>query len=193
MLARVKARLPRLYASDARRCPMRRAGSMEASEKTYRLYSCARCAEQVRICCECDRGNRYCAGECAEIRRVESVRRAGERYQSSPRGACRHAARQSAWCARQAQKVTHQGSLLEVDSVKVAATSTQSTAQGTHVDITSVEPAPRSSVGAQLGAANSQARGHWHQHRTVRATQRCSFCGCALPAFARTGRLRGGP
>ena len=50
---------------------------MRASEKTYRLYSCGRCAEQVRICRDCDRGNRYCAGECAQIRRRESLRRAG--------------------------------------------------------------------------------------------------------------------
>ena len=60
---------------------------MQANEKTYRLYSCGRCANQVRICRDCDRGNLYCAGECAFIRRCESLRRAAERYQSSYRGA----------------------------------------------------------------------------------------------------------
>ena len=92
-------------------------GSMGARQKPYRLYSCGRCARQVRICCECDRGNRYCAGACAKIRRRESLLRAGERYQLSYRGACGHAARQSAWRSRQAQKVTHQGSLSSADAV----------------------------------------------------------------------------
>ena len=50
-------------------------------EPTYRLYQCQRCDVQVRICCHCDHGNIYCAGECAQIRRRESLRRAGARYQ----------------------------------------------------------------------------------------------------------------
>ena len=56
---------------------------MRAGEESYRLYSCGRCAQQVRICRGCDRGNQYCAGECARIRRRESLRRAGERYQQA--------------------------------------------------------------------------------------------------------------
>ena len=127
MLARIKARLPCLYASDARLCPVLRVGSMGASEKTYRMYGCGRCAEQVRICSDCDHGNVYCAGECAQIRRRESLCRAGERYQLSYRGACLHAARQSAWRQRQAQIVTHQGSLPSTDTLIVAAISTQTT------------------------------------------------------------------
>ena len=87
---------------------------MRASEESYRLYSCRRCAQQVRICRRCDRGHQYCAGECARIRRGESLRRAAQRYQQSYRGACRHAARQRAWRVRHAQKVTHQGSLSTV-------------------------------------------------------------------------------
>jgi hypothetical protein len=85
---------------------------MGASEKTYRLYSCARCAKQVRTCGDCDRGNRYCAEGCARERRRESLRRACCRYQQSYRGALKHAARQRAWRACCAQKVTHHGSLV---------------------------------------------------------------------------------
>ena len=66
---------------------------MKAGEQSYRLYSCRRCAQQVRVCRHCDRGNHYCAGECARVRRRESVRRAGVRYQLSYRGACCHAHR----------------------------------------------------------------------------------------------------
>jgi len=168
---------------------------MGASEKTYRLYSCARCAEQVRICCECDRGNLYCAGECAEIRRRESLCRAGERYQLSYRGACLHAARQSAWRSRQAKKVTHQGSLPSAVPVIVAATSSQTTTQGSHVDIASIQPPPQpqSLPGVALSAAHTRAQGRWHAQRMAPSAHSCSFCWRALPAFARLGPLRGGP
>ena len=86
-------------------------------EPAYRLYNCERCQVQVRICERCDRGNVYCAGECAKIRRRESLRRAQARYQRSRGGARRHAARQRRWRERQRENlkiVTHQGSPLTV-------------------------------------------------------------------------------
>ena len=179
MLARVKARLPCLYASDARLCPVLRAGGMQTSQKTYGLYSCRRCVQQVRICAQCDRGNRYCAGECATLRRRESLRRAGERYQLSHRGACRHAARQSAWRSRQAQKVTHQGSLPSAVPVIVTAIAIQTTTG--HVDLASIQSPPSPS-----------RPGYGHAHPMAPA-HHCSFCWRVLPAFARCGSLRGGP
>lgn len=163
-------------------------GGMEASEKTYRLYSCGRCAQQVRICCDCDRGNRYCAGECARMRRRESLRRAAERYQLSYRGACRHAARQRAWRVRRAQKVTHQGSLATAVAFIVGSIST--TTEGTHADIASIEPQPHATV---LERADRGAHGRWPVHYTVPAAARCCFCGRALSRFARLGSLRAGP
>jgi len=75
---------------------------MAEPEPSHRLYNCARCAALVRICRRCDRGNRYCTAGCAGLRRGESLRRAGRRYQRSRPGACRHAARQARWRARQA-------------------------------------------------------------------------------------------
>jgi len=149
---------------------------MEAGEASYRLYGCGRCAQQVRICCECDRGNQYCAGECALIRRRESLRRAGERYQLSYRGACLHAARQRRWRARRAQKVTHQGSPETVFAVTVAGSLTA--VPGTHVhnsSVTAFDAAPRP--------------GAWG----VPEQARCSFCGRGLSCFVRLGFLRGGP
>jgi hypothetical protein len=199
MLARTKARLPCLYASDARLCPVLRAGSMEASEKTYRLYSCGRCVEQVRICRDCDHGNRYCAGVCAKIRRRESLRRAGERYQLSHRGACMHADRQRAFRqrqrVRQAQIVTHHGSLPGTATLIVAAISTQTTPEETHVDIVSIQPPPkpRSLLRAGFSAVHPHAQARWHAHRLAPSAQSCSFCWRALPAFARIGPLRSGP
>jgi hypothetical protein len=160
---------------------------MKAGEKTYRLYNCARCAQQVRICSNCDRGNRYCAGECAALRRRESLLRAARRYQRSYRGACAHAARQSAWRARQTQEVTHHGSIGCVVSVTVANSSTQTTTtQRTHADITSLQLQAHSA--ARLAPCHAHAAGQAHR----RAVSSCSFCGRALPSFARLGALRGG-
>jgi hypothetical protein len=164
---------------------------MQASEQTYRLYSCGRCAKQVRICRGCDRGNRYCAGECATLRRGESLRRAGRRYQCSYRGACAHAARQRTWRERQAQEVTHPGSFLSPGTVIVAATSTQTATQGIHAHIASLEPQPRSA--ARFALADSRMHARWPAHRTGAPTLRCSVCGGVLPPFARLGPLRGGP
>jgi hypothetical protein len=171
---------------------------MAASEQTYRLYNCARCAEQVHICRRCDRGNQYCAGECAQIRRRESLQRAGERYQRSYRGACAHAARQRAWRERQTQEVTHHGSLSSALWLTVASSSTRTTIeQGTHVDTAAVEPRtqPQSSceiaVTLERGDLRIHARGAPHDAGMLRL--RCSVCGRVLPPLARLGPLRGGP
>ena len=169
---------------------------MAASEQTYRLYNCARCAQQVRICRGCDRGNQYCAGVCARLRRRESLRRAGQRYQRSYRGACAHAARQRAWRERQPQEVTHQGSVATAVSVTVANSSTQTTIEHrTHVDIAAVEPQAHSgcelAVRLELANLPRHARGAAHEAHLLRL--RCSVCRRVLPPFVRLGPLRGGP
>jgi ferredoxin len=66
-------------------------------EPVVRVYDCRRCGVCVRVCSGCDRGQAFCAAECAKLSRRESVRRAGARYQRSRRGAHRHAARQRRW------------------------------------------------------------------------------------------------
>lgn len=194
-LARIKARSRCLYASGARLCPVLRAGGMRTNEKTYRLYTCRRCAMQVLICRDCDHGNLYCAGECAQICRRESSCRAAKRYQLSHRGACRHAARQSAWRMQQAKIVTHQGSLAGAATLIVAAVSTQATTEGTHVDISSIQPPPplQGIPRAGLSAASTRAHARWHAHRFTPSAHSCSFCWRALPAFAHFGPLRSGP
>jgi hypothetical protein len=167
---------------------------MKVSERTYRLYNCARCAQQVLICRECDRGNRYCAGECAQIRRRESLRRAARCYQGSYRGACAHAARQRAWRERQTQEVTHHGSLPSAVWVTVASSSNQTTIeQGSHVGIAAVEPRTQGQLAITLELANAHTHTDWPAHRTAVPRLRCSVCGRVLPRFARLGPLRGGP
>ena len=145
---------------------------MRASQESYRLYSCARCAVQVRICSECDRGNQYCAEGCARIRRRESLGRAGARYQLTFRGASSHAARQSAWRARRMQIVTHQGSVAGVDAAIVATSLPLS--EESDVELVALSPVLQQPFIPAL-------------------VQRCSFCLRPLPAFARLGPLRSGP
>jgi len=189
--ARIKARLPCLYASDARLCPVLRVGSMGASEQTYRLYNCRLCAVQVRICRNCDHGNVYCAGGCAQIARRESTQRAGEIYQLGRSGASNHAARQHTFRERQTQIVTHQGSLPEAATSIVAASSIQSPTEETHVDIASIPSPPQRPSPLQAGLRASHTL--TYSQPMALLAHRCSFCRCALPAFARLGPLRGGP
>lgn len=161
-------------------------------EDTHRLYNCTRCGVQVRICRRCDRGNCYCPGPCAAVRRQESLRRAGNRYQCSYRGACRHAARQRVWRTRQTQKVTHQGSLGAAVTVTVAATSTPAAIH--HADIR-LEQLPNAPEPSPLAIAIGAPGLHdgWSAQRTPQSALRCHFCQRALTPFARLGPLRGGP
>ncbi len=75
-----------------------------------RLYFCSRCHTQVIICSRCDRGQRYCPGECRHEARSESGKRATKKYQSTRTGRFNNAARQQRFRERHSQKVTHQGS-----------------------------------------------------------------------------------
>ena len=81
-------------------------------EDSYRLFSCARCHQPVRICAYCDRGNIYCGDGCSELRRRGSLRRAGQRYQGTRRGRHLHAARQARYRERQASKSLGAGFVL---------------------------------------------------------------------------------
>ena len=78
-------------------------------EPPARHYLCARCRTAVLICSRCDRGQRYCAGDCAKQVRTQSLQEAGQRYQSSRSGRLKHATRQRRYRDRQT-KVTHHGS-----------------------------------------------------------------------------------
>jgi len=148
------------------RCPVS-GGIGAVREQSYRLYSCQRCGMQVRICRRCDHGNIYCPGACAQIRRRESLRRAGRRYQRTPRGAWCHAARQRAWHVRQKQKVTHQGCT--------------SCERRCNVSDTGI------AVGESTDADHASCSDHGSRSFTA---DRCSFCQSILPRWT---RVRAGP
>lgn len=132
------------------------------AEPTFRLYSCHRCAVQVRICRRCDHGNLYCAGECSRICRREALRRAGARYQRTLRGSRLHAARQRRYRDRARQKVTHQGCRSGGIACSV-----------------SVDPL---SAEESTDARHEPLVPHPAQHK---APARCAFCAAVLPAWTR--------
>jgi hypothetical protein len=69
-----------------------RSGS-EAGPVSARVFVCARCQAEVLVCSVCDRGRRYCGGECSAQARRASLREAGRRYQSGRAGRFAHARR----------------------------------------------------------------------------------------------------
>ncbi len=146
---------------------------MAEPAESHRLYVCARCGEQVHICRRCDRGQIYCAGDCAAMRRHDSRKRAAARYQASRHGAIQHAARQRRWRARTRhaeQRVTHQGSLGDGDAGTVAAHS--------------------STPLRALAYASSATRQRSFVPRHAAPVPRCTFCGRALSPFMRLHALR---
>jgi hypothetical protein len=150
---------------------------MATIEASHRLYHCLCCGVQVLICRGCDRGNVYCEGRCAAVRRREGLRRAGERYQNSFRGAVRHAARQRTWRRRRAEKVTHQGSAATGGAATV-------TTPAADLVVDDADPAERYVVPLVRHSRPAISRA---------PALRCCFCGRRLGAFTGLGPLRGGP
>ena len=96
-----------------------------------RLYHCCRCHAQVIICTRCDRGQRYCSGQCRYLARTASGKRATQKYQSTRKGRFNNAARQRRFREQKKQKVTHQGSAIRPlhDLLKVPLTVPEKTQQ----------------------------------------------------------------
>ena len=86
---------------------IRRSGHGAAA--SARLFMCAECRAQALICSCCDRGQIYCAGDCAARARRRTRRDAGRRYQTSRRGRLAHAERSRRYRVR-CKNVTHHGS-----------------------------------------------------------------------------------
>jgi hypothetical protein len=87
-------------------------------QEAVREFDCRRCGKRVCVCRRCDRGQVYCAADCASQSRRACLRAARERYQKSRRGAHLHADRQRRYRARRALRrrtigkmVTDQGSV----------------------------------------------------------------------------------
>lgn len=131
-----------------------------AEAASARLFLCAACRMQVVICSCCDRGQIYCAGDCADRARRYSRQCAGQRYQTGPAGRRRHAARQGRYRAR-GKKVTHHGSPPPPPNDLLAHSSPVSAS-----DAAAAEDRPR---------------------RTI---THCHWCGRRCPPLVRQGFLR---
>jgi hypothetical protein len=83
---------------------------MSNKSKSPRLFNCGKCHVLVRICSDCDRGNRYCSKECSRPARNNSWRLSSQRYQLKFEGRRNHAKRQARYRSRQ-KIVTQQDSL----------------------------------------------------------------------------------
>ena len=128
--------------------------------RSARLFLCAACRTQSLICSCCDRGQIYCAGDCAARARHRAQRAAGRRYQSSRRGRLAHADRTRRYRAR-GKKVTHHGS---------------------------PEP-PRDDLLAP-GSPTIAGDAAIPEDRPRRAASHCHWCGRRCPAFVRREFLR---
>ena len=69
-----------------------------------RRYLCARCMAAVLIGTCCDRGNRYCFGNCSKISRHESQKESGKRYRQTKNGKAKANERQARFRSRQRLK-----------------------------------------------------------------------------------------
>lgn len=67
----------------------------------FRPLICRLCDKRVVICSHCDRGQCYCSEDCSRRARHESLLEAGRRYQQTPYGRAKHAARQALYLLRQ--------------------------------------------------------------------------------------------
>ncbi len=76
-------------------------------EASCRMFLCARCHSQVLVCWQCDRGQIYCVGTCAQEARRDRQREARRRYQATPRGRAMHADRNRRYRARQHRVTDH--------------------------------------------------------------------------------------
>jgi hypothetical protein len=130
----------------------------EVAVRVSRIYFCARCKIRVRLCTTCDRGQIYCAGECRRARRRLTLLESGRRYQEGRQGRRKHAARQHRYRARQAAKVTHQGSL---------------------------PPAPEANIPASTEAHVATAAPTSTPEQRVANADLCSFCERLCGPFVR--------
>lgn len=135
-------------------------------EDSYRFYYCARCGVAVNICPRCDYGNIYCSGECSSVRRHQSVRSAGIRYQNTKEGRRKHAVRQARYRHRQ-KKVTHQGPPKDTNESKALIV-----------------------TGAVIVSAKKEQKSPDRKQESSDAVVYCDFCHRPCRPFARQRPLR---
>jgi hypothetical protein len=157
------------------------------AEEAWRLFTCALCATQVRLCPSCDHGQRYCGRRCAAEHRRRQQREASRAYQATRRGAHLHAARMQRYRDRQRQEckfpapivTQHPWAQGSPDAIPALSTPARSPTDTHQEDRTH---APLSSAVARDPSTVSLVHNQ--------TTSGCSRCGRPLSRFARLDALR---
>lgn len=153
---------------------------MAISLPSSRLFTCARCKKQTRICTFCDTGHIYCSDSCRINRVRKSWRECSARYQSTFKGKKKHAARQARYHAGK-KKMTHASSHKVPDPLSpVETTAANPTIMAAERKETTGEPNPE---------PNPEHPSLNHPQQT-RPGVRCDFCGRPCSEFTRLGPLR---
>ena len=95
--------------------------------ESLRYFLCARCRTWTFICTSCDRGQVYCAGDCARVARQASRREANRRHARTAGGRLKSAARSQRY--RDRHCVTDQGSLSDCTRVVLDPSTTNAVAE----------------------------------------------------------------
>jgi hypothetical protein len=154
-------------------------------EQTGRLFLCARCQAQVLVCSQCDRGQRYCAAECADITRLSRQREAGKRYQQGRAGRHKHAARMHQWRKRRAAAakiVTHHSSQATPADAVLAGNESPRAIPPDSQPQSTCSPIASESI-ALSATANTRAG-------LLAPVWRCHWCQSPCPALVRQGFVR---
>ena len=143
---------------------------------SVRRFLCAGCRTETFICVPCDRGQQYCAGDCARAARRRKRSEANRRYQCTFNGRLKSAERSQRYRDRQRgyhdrQRVTDHGSPPDCSRGVVDASATNAVAETSSNGMSSPIASPESGV-AKGGAVQ------------------CSFCGSWCPRWIRHGPLR---
>lgn len=157
-------------------------GAGDAIE-SLRQYDCVSCGVRTYICSDCDRGQRYCNGDCSARARARNTREARARYQRSALGRRNNAFRQKRWRVRRAHArvrftVTDQGS---PSSTTLREVQCAPSPREESNDRVLPEPSPTSDLPIDTSP------------RTLIEEHECAFCQSVRTCFVRLDWLRRGP
>lgn len=145
---------------------------MSLSLPSSRVFECANCSKQIRICTLCDSGQSDCSDVCNIIRLRKFWCKASAKYQDTHKGRKKHAARQARYHAglkKKSKKMTHtichkvDQILLPVEITAAGPITTSAERKETAGEKPEPEPKPE-----------PPTLSHPQQHKPV---VRCDFCG----------------
>ena len=136
--------------------------------ESLRRFLCARCCAVAFICTPCDRGQRYCPGDCARATRQSSRREANRRYARTTEGRLKSAERSQRY--RDRHSVTDHGSLPDCPRDVLDASTTNDVVK---TSSNALPPIAKPDSGEAIGDG-----------------VQCSFCRCWSQPWIRHAPLR---